>query len=310
MFRRHQSSLFLALALLMWSSNFIIGRALAGAIGPFTLACLRWLIALAVLAPFAWRPLQSAWPLIRGAWPLVMLLAASGIALTNTLLYLALKSTSALNAVVINSATPVLVLLFGALVARSRVGAGQVFGMLLALCGALLIVVRGDAAALARLSFAGGDYLVLAAGACWACYTVSLRYLPAGIPANALMLLLFALGGASLAPFMLAEFARGDAVSGMAAPQWLALAYLGVFPSVLAFILYNRALAVMGSERAAPWLYLMPAFGALMSVMFLGEAVHAYHVAGLAAIFAGIACGNGQPEGLLARLVPVRKIVR
>ncbi|NDV13739.1 DMT family transporter [Crenobacter caeni] len=305
-----QAPLFLVLALLMWSSNFIIGRALAGAIGPFTLACLRWLIAFAVLAPFAWRPLKAAWPVIRGAWPLVMLLAASGIALTNTLLYLALKSSSALNAVVINSATPVLVLLFGALVSRSRIGAGQWLGMVLALAGALMIVVRGDAGRLALMSFGGGDYLVLAAGACWACYTVSLRYLPSGIPANALMLLLFAVGGASLAPFMLAEFARGDAVTAMAAPQWLSLAYLGVFPSVLAFILYNRAIAVMGSARAAPWLYLMPAFGVLMSVLLLGEAVHAYHVAGLAAIFAGIACGNGLSEGGLARLVPVRKIVR
>ncbi|MGL6069679.1 DMT family transporter [Craterilacuibacter sp.] len=279
----------LVLAILMWASNFIIGRALGASIGPFTLALLRWVLALLCLLPFAWSRLGPAWPAIRSQWKVLLFLGLSGIALTNTLLYISLRHTTATNAVVLNSLTPVMVLLLGTVASGQALSRKQGAGMLLALGGALIIVLRGDWLALARFELTPGDAGVVAAGACWACYTVGLRRLKPGIAPVVQMVVLFAIGVLALLPLALYEGYAGRALHGLTGGGMLALVYLGIFPSVLAFLMYNRAIAVIGSARAASFLYLMPAFGALLSILFLGERVYAYHVAGLATIFSGIA---------------------
>ncbi|MCP9758372.1 DMT family transporter [Aquitalea sp. S1-19] len=292
----------LVLSILMWSSNFIVGRALGGSIGPFTLAFARWMLALLCLLPFALPRFRQSWPLVRAQWRVLLMLGLTGIALTNTLLYIALRHTTATNAVVLNSLTPVLVLVLGAVLSRQGLTRKQVAGMLLALGGALVIVLRGDWHALLRFHLGIGDVGVLAAGLCWACYTVGLRKLKPGIPAVLQMTILFAIGVVLLLPFAGYEWYRGQSLPTAGTGTVLALIYLGVFPSILAFLMYNRAIAVIGSTRAASFLYLMPAFGALLSILLLGEAVYAYHAVGLATIFAGIAISS-LPDGVYRRFL-------
>ncbi|WP_158300698.1 DMT family transporter [Chromobacterium sp. ATCC 53434] len=281
----------LTLTMLMWSTNFVIARALHGLIGPFTLAFARWGIALCCLLPIALPRLRREWPGLRRQWRLLLLLGLFGIGLTNSFLYWAVRTTTATNAVILNSATPVMVLLLGSLYFRQRLSRRQWSGMALALSGALLIVLKGDPRALAGFHFGGGDLLVLAGGLSWAVYTLGLRKLKPGIDPLVLMATLLLIGELLLlGPF--AWEASGSGWPSLGGGAWASLIYLGLLPSVLAYLMYNRAVAVVGTARAAGFLYLMPAFGALQSILLLGEELRWYHAAGLAAIFGGIALSS------------------
>ncbi len=283
--------LLLVLTMLMWSTNFIIARALHQQVGPFTLAFARWAIALCCVLPFALPRLRRNWDKLRQQWPLLLLLGLFGIGLTNTLVYWAVQTTTATNAVILNSATPVMVLLLGSLYFRQRLSSRQWLGMTLALCGALLIVLKGKLLAIGSFHFGAGDLLVLAGGLCWAIYTLGLRKLKPGIDAMVQMAVLLLVGEAVLLPWFGMELAQRG-LPTLDRAGWASLLYLGALPSVVAYLLYNRAIAMVGTAKAASFLYLMPAFGALQSIVLLGEELHWYHAAGLAAIFGGIALSS------------------
>ena len=68
-----------------------------------------------------------------------------------------------------------------------------------------------------------------------------------------------------------------------------AVAYLAVFPSVLAFFCYNRGVQAIGANRAAVFIHLVPVFGIFMAVVFLGEVFSVTHLVGMGLIFAGVA---------------------
>src|SRR5260370_1377575 len=97
----------LSLAALFWSGNFIVGRALRDQIDPVTLNFSRWLIALLLLAPFVRRDLRGSLPVLRRHWRLIVGLGATGIASFHTMVYLALESTSATNALLTLSLAPI-----------------------------------------------------------------------------------------------------------------------------------------------------------------------------------------------------------
>ncbi|OWY40487.1 EamA family transporter [Xenophilus sp. AP218F] len=288
---RHAYGL-LTLTTFLWSSNFVVARALHGQIGPFAMAFGRWGFALLCILPFAWPRLAKSWPQLRAQWRVLLLLGASGIATTNTMIYLAVQTTTATNAVILNSVTPVLVLLMGALCFRQRLRGGQLGGMLLALGGALLIMLKGDWRNLAGLHFGGGDICILIGGVAWAVYTLGLRKLKPGLDARVLMFSLLAIGEILLLPLFVAELLTRTPMPALGAAAWGALLYLGALPSVAAFLMYNRAIGLVGAARAASFLYLMPAFGALLSIGLLGESLQWFHAAGLAAIFGGIALSS------------------
>lgn len=278
----------LVLTMLLWSTNFVIARAIHGQIGPFGLAFGRWAIALLCLLPFGLPRLGRAWPLLRQQWRKMLLLGVFGIGLTNTLVYVAVRTTTATNAVILNSATPMMVLVLGSLYFRQKLARRQWLGMLVAMAGALLIVLKGNVLGMAAFQFSHGDLLVLAAGLCWAVYTLGLRTLLPGLDALVMMMVLLLVGELMLLPAFVQETWQAGGFHPLSLSAGAALLYLGIFPSVLAFLMYNRAIAQVGAAKAAGFLYLMPAFGAVQSIALLGEELHWYHVAGLAAIFGGI----------------------
>jgi len=284
--------LLLVLTMLLWSTNFVIARAIHGQIGPFGLAFGRWAIALVCLMPFGLPRLARTWPALRQQWRKLLLLGVFGIGLTNTLVYMALRSTTATNAVILNSATPMMVLVLGSLYFRQRLSHRQWAGMSMAMLGALLIVLKGNLTDMVHFQFNHGDVLVLAGGLCWAVYTLVLRSLLPGLDPLVMMMVLLLVGETLLLPAFVQETWQRGGFHLLSVPTMAWLLYLGIFPSVLAFLMYNRAIAVVGAVKAAGFLYLMPAFGALLSIGLLGEDLHWFHVAGLAAIFSGIVASS------------------
>ncbi|WP_159977261.1 MULTISPECIES: DMT family transporter [unclassified Novosphingobium] len=278
--------LLLGLVMLFWAGNSITGRAVRGDIPPFTLAFGRWLIAVAVLAPFAARRLWAERAEALAGWRWILALGFLGIVCFNAFIYSGLRHTSAANALLLQASIPALVLVLDRVIFGGRAGALHIAGVAASTLGVVGIVFRGDVSALTTLRLGMGDALILCGVVVWALYTVLLRKKPA-ISSASFLLLVFMLGALAMAPLAGWEWAEGLHVAW--SPKVLAaFAYVGVFPSVLAYFIYNAATAQLGAARAGQAITLMPLFGALLSALLLGEKLERYHLVGMALILAGI----------------------
>jgi drug/metabolite transporter (DMT)-like permease len=269
-----------------------------GTVPPLALAFWRWAMALAVLLPFAWRALAADRAEIRRHWKLLAVLGVTGVGVFNTFVYVGLGTTTATNALLLNSAIPVLIVAIGWLFMGQRVTAVQALGIGVSLAGVVAIIARGDFASLAGLRLSAGDLWILTAMVDWAVYTLLLRKRPAGVSPLAFLAVTMAVGLAAITPFYLAELAGGAHIE-FTPGSIAALAYIGVFPSLVAFLFWNRAVAEVGADRAGIFVHLMPVFGTLLAIVFLGEAFRAYHAAGIALILAGIALATRKPSATL-----------
>ncbi|MCB5188896.1 DMT family transporter [Methylobacillus caricis] len=287
--------LILTLPPLFWAGNFVIGRAIHAEIPPFTLSLGRWIIAFACILPFAWQPMRRDWQKYCHYRWRILAVSIAGVASFNTLVYSGLHYTTATNGILLNSCIPILILLFGVLFYQLRITLMQVLGLAISFAGVLTIILHGDWQRLLALDFSTGDLIIFMAMVCWALYTLWLRGIPAEINRIGLMGIQILIAIIALLPLYLWELRHGSA------PIWnqhslLALAYVGIFPSVIAYSLYTIGVAQVGAARAGLFIHLMPAFGSVLSVLFLGESLYLFHLLGIAAILAGLFLSNHQPS--------------
>lgn len=279
--------LLLALANLLWSGNWVIGRALHETFGPAELNFLRWVVAAAVLAPFALRSVAGKLALIRQHAGMLLLLALTGVTVYQTLVYAGLQSTTAVNAVLLNSSAPLFMLLVSWAIERERTSARQIAGVLISLAGIFVILSRGDLGNLLRLKFSIGDLWILLAMPVWGIYSVLLKRRPPGLDGLEFVFVIAVVGVLVLAPFYTIDMLH--APPREVAPGAIAgIIYIGVGASVFAFVCWNRAVGFVGANAAGFTLHLIPAFGTVLAIVFLGESFGAFHAIGIATIIVGV----------------------
>lgn len=276
---------------LFWAGNFIVGRAMRGDMTPMTLSMGRWLIALACLLPFALAPMRRDRALYWQFRWRVLAISAVGVAAFNSLIYLGLRSTTASNGLLLNSLIPLLIVLIGALFYRQHLNRGQVVGLILSFAGVLTLVLQGRWTDWQQVHFVPGDAIVLTAMFSWALYTLWLQQFPARVDRIGFMGVQIILGLLLQLPFYLIERASGLRPHWDAA-SFAALAYVGIFPSVLAYLFYMRAVHSFGPARAGLSIHLIPVFGVMLSTLFLHEGLQSWQLIGIAAIAAGLICSN------------------
>ncbi len=285
-----QPELLLTLTSFFWAGNFVIGRAVAGVIPPAVLSSLRWGVASLLLLPFALRYLRKDGQVLRRHWRMLVFLGVIGPGCFNTLSYLGLTYTEALNGLILNAAGPIGIALAAWAIFGDRIAANQFIGMVVGFLGVLFIIAKGDFAALAHFRLNSGDLLIIFAMSAWSVYTAFLRKRP---PVNwqSFNVTTYAVAALSNVPFALADpNANYDWVTNWSAVA--AVAYVAIFPSLLAYIFYNRGVELLGSARAGVYLFLIPVFGALLATLFLGEKLALFHALGFALIVAGVVLGG------------------
>jgi len=280
--------LLLSLTAFFWSLNWVIGRAIVGHVSPFALAFVRWVVAVIVMLPFAWPQIRAHRATIRRNWKIIAWLGAWGTGLHNVFAYLGLHYTTATNGVILNSAIPVMIIVLGWAIYRDTITRAQALGVGISLAGILAIISRGDLATLAQLEFNKGDIIVLTGMLLWAAYTVFLRMKPDDLPGLALLACCGIVGVVLLLPLFAFEMLFLDGVLEFSPGTIAAMLYVGIFPSFVGYVFWNRGVAEVGSNIAGIFMHLMPVFGALLAWLFLGERIHAFHIAGIALILAGI----------------------
>jgi drug/metabolite transporter (DMT)-like permease len=282
----NQPYLLLSLTSLFWAGNIVLGRYVAGHVPPLTLSCVRWIGTFFMLLPFARPHLKRDWPALRARIPLMMVLAATGFAINNALSYGALQYTQALNALLIQSAGPLFVALWSLVLFGVRLTWAQFAGIAISLAGVLTIVLRGDPTALAGIQFNKGDVMFAGALLAFGLYSALMPRRP---KTHQLSLICFTTGCGALLllPLSIWEFSTGFTLKADALTV-ATLIYVVIFPSMLAYLFFNRGIALIGPNRAAPFLHLMPVFGSAMAILLLGEQPRLFHLVGYMLVLAGV----------------------
>lgn len=286
--------LLLTLTMLCWGGNVIAGKLAVGHISPAFLSGGRWIIALAVLLPFAWPHLRRDWPTIRANLPFLLVMGCIGFALFNNIYYLALNHTSAINAAIEQASMPLLVFAVNFLIFGQRVSPGQIVGFFVSLVGVAMVATNGNLTGILRLDVGYGDALLLLAIAFYGLFTVLLRWMPTLHWLSSISVL--AVGALiGCIPFVWVESGGGHMIQ----PDlqgWLVLIYAAVFPSILAQVCYIRGVALIGANRGGLFINLVPIFGTFFAVTLLGEQLQVHHVIGLVLVLGGIALAERKPR--------------
>jgi drug/metabolite transporter (DMT)-like permease len=283
-------ALLLTLVTIFWAGNFVLGRAIVGLIPPVTLACLRWTLATLIFLPFAWPHLRRDAAVMRENRGMLLFLGVIGAGCYNTLSYLGLVSTEALNGLVLSAAGPMFIALTAWGLFGDRLQPAQLAGLVAGFFGVLVIIAKGDISSLAGFKFNPGDLLLIAGMITWSIYTAFLRKRP-HISWQSFNISMYAVAAVANVPLAFIERGLGHSMTANATTA-AAIAYVAIFPSLLAYIFYNRGVELLGPARAGLYMFLIPVFGALLAVIFLGERLHLYHALGFAFIIAGVAIGS------------------
>lgn len=272
---------------LFWSGNFILGRAFATDIPPVTLSYWRWVTALLIFLPFSYKGLLQEMAIVRAHLvPLIMMsaLAVSGF---NTFVYLGLQHTTATNALLINSFIPIFIILLSRVMVGTPIFFRQLLGIVISTVGMMVLVTSGDIQTLLGLDFNRGDLWMLLAALCWATYSISLKWRPQQLSAKSFLLIAMIFGLLLLAPFhWFNVFDEAPMVYNV--NNLVVIVYVAVFASIGAFLLWNQGVRMVGAGTAGQFIHLMPVFGTILAVVFLGEQLFWFHFLGALAIGSGI----------------------
>ena len=286
------TALLLTLAPLLWAGNAIVGRVVRDAVPPMTLNLLRWSLALLILLPLGRSLLRPGSGLLTD-WRRYSILGLLGVGLYNALQYLALQSSTPINVTLVAAGMPVWMMLIGALFFKAPLRRGHLVGALLSMLGVLLVLARGDWQQLLALRLVTGDLYMVLATIAWSFYSWLLAQ-PKDRPAVR----------ADWAAFLLAQVIYGVMWSGaLATFEWTSsprhidwswqvaavLAFVAIGPAVTAFRCWGAGVQRAGPTIAAFFSNLTPLFAALLSLLFLKEAPHLYHLAAFMLIAGGIA---------------------
>lgn len=276
-----------ALAMFFWAASTIVVRGVREEVPPIGLSFWRTLLGFLIVLPIMWTPLMRSMPIIRANIKIICLLAFLLICGGNALLFLSLHYTYAINAAVLNSVEPVLIILVAWLLFRDTITARQGAGVIISLAGVITLLSQGSVRTIVELDLNIGDIIVLGAYVSWAFYAVLLRKAPHELPGGVLLLLILGFGSLFLFPFWLVEWAVDRPIEFSLATLWSVLV-LAVFTSVISVYLWNRGVKELGPARASLFIHLIPAYTVVLAVLILDEPVGWHQLGGIALILGGI----------------------
>ena len=278
---------FLVFGALSWAGSSVAGRAASGHIPPFSLSFIRWFFVALLFLMISGRQTWAQRHIIARHLPLMAAFGFFGVVGFTVPYYVGLQFTVAVNAALMNASGTLWIvgtafLMTGALISRL-----QALGVLLGFGGTLMIVLRADLSVLSEFSINIGDLLVLVAFFSWGVYTVMLRWKPPEIGELPFLTVMTWLAVLMMAPLYMVDLVQGKSFEADFGNLGI-IAYAIIFPSFLSYILWNRAVPVVGSSVAGMAQYMIPIFGVTLSVLLLGENIENYHLAGIAVIFVGV----------------------
>ena len=284
--------LFLTLAALFWSGNFIVGKAASTyEIPPFSLNFYRWFFAFLILFPFTYKEVLNKKNYVFENLGLFIILGITSITIFNSIVYYSLYYTQVISGILMISTIPVWILFFASFLKIEKTNLFQILGVILSLTGVLFIVTKADIQLIKALEFNKGDLSMVIGMLSWAIYSALLRKKTHPISQLALLEIIIICGFIFLVPIYFIEMSFGNKIV-LGLPFILTLSYVVLFPGIFAFLFWIKGIDIIGANRSGVFLHLMTIFGALMAIVILGEKFMFYHFLGAIFIIAGITLSN------------------
>ncbi len=281
--------LLVVLCVLFWSGNFVLGRFVNEEIDALELAFFRWSFVVLLLLPLLFFvDVRKILRTLRAHFVMLSVLAVLSVTLFNTLLYTALHTTSATNALLINSSVPILILVLSSAIFSDVISRRQVAGIALSTAGVVFLILQGSVVNLVSLQLHAGDFWVLASSLVWALYSVLYRLRPKELGDLELFVTNMYVGYLYLLPLYLAQGYAPSAEVALLARYWPHFIYVSLFASILSYLFWNYGIDRLGAAKTGQFTHLMPLFGAVLAYLILGETLQYYHALGALLIGSGI----------------------
>jgi len=289
-----KATIVLCFASLFWSGNFVIGRlaSVESLVSPLSLGFYRWVIAFIILTPFCFSKAFKELPLLKKQPGMIFLIILTGPTLFNTFVYLGLTATTVINALLIISTTPMLIILFNKFLYRIDTNLYQMVGIIISLLGVSFVITKGNYQNIFQSDFYSGDLFILLAVTSWALYSIFLKKNETGVSGFSFLYISFGLTVILLFPVYLFDiFIQGNYLK-VTTQSLLAIGYTGIFPSIFSYICWNTGVALIGANKSGPYLHLMPIFGGILAFFVFQETLQIYHYAGIVSVIVGIIITN------------------
>lgn len=278
----------LTLTAVFWAGNTIAGRLAIGNVSPMGITALRWILAFSLMALVLPKEVRQIPAMFRQRPYYLLIMGFIGFTGFNAVYYLAAHYTYAVNIGIMQATTPIFVMLGAWLLQGTRITVGQILGMAAGLVGVLIVASTGKISVLQNFDFNRGDLMILAVGVLYAAYSLWLKSKPAEWSGLAFFAAMASVAAATSLPLLAWEIARGD-FFWPTLKGWTIIAYVALFPSLLAQIWYMKGISMVGAARAGFLFNAIPVFAAIMAVAILGEPFGWYHAVGLTLVIGGIA---------------------
>jgi drug/metabolite transporter (DMT)-like permease len=280
--------LMLILCAFFWSGNFIVGKfATFYQVPPLTLNFFRWLIVWIILVPFTFRDILINIKVIKKNFYSILLMSVTSISVFNSVVYYSLNYTQVLNGALMISTIPLLIIFISFLFKTEKINSRQILGLVLSIIGVATIVTRLDFGKLLNLDLNKGDLWLLVAMLSWAVYSTMLRTHKTELKYLSFMTVIVSIGLIFLFPQFLFELNNHQFIK-FNIPVILIASYVVFFAGIGSYILWNKAVVIVGPNKAGIFLHLMPVFSSFMAIFLLNEKLMNFHIIGAIIIFIGI----------------------
>ncbi len=286
--KNDRAYIFLILATLFWSGNFIVGKAASlYEIPPFTLNFYRWIFAWLILAPFTLKEIYKKKEYILDNIKLILVLGITSITIFNSIVYYSLNFTQVISGVLMISTIPVMIIFFCWVFRIEKTNFYQILGVIFSLLGVVVIVTKADPNKLLNLNFNKGDLWMVVAMFSWAMYSALLRKKKLELSQMSLLQTIISAGLILLLPAYLIEMSLGYKLN-IHLPFVLTLSYVVIFPGLASFIFWIKGISIIGSNRSGIFLHLMPIFSTVLAILIFNEKFMVFHLIGAVFIISGI----------------------
>ncbi|UYZ24103.1 DMT family transporter [Mesobacillus jeotgali] len=277
----------LAVAALFWGGNAVAGKFLSDSLPPVTISFTRLGIGVLIMSPVIIRLFKHEMAAFREHFKLLLFLAVTGVMGFNLLIYWAVNYTTAINASLLNSTSPLFIFLLSALLISEKMELKYWISLVISMLGVLVVITNGSIERMLALQFNIGDLIMVLAVILWALYSIKIKKISGKLPSLTIFGFSLAISFMLMIPAVAIELSMVP-VGAVGLPEWTALFYIGIFPSICSFLLWNRGVALIGPSKASISLNLIPVFGTIFAFFVLGEVISVPQIMGGCLVFVGV----------------------